>query len=131
MAFKGGFRGKKKGNDNGVRLTGLFKTKRPGCYVGKMRAEEIKPLRMLLKKAVDTEKDIAVFLYKNDNPGDGPLFSLKAALNEEMQKSGKYSKKPARRKPVEEEEEEGEEEADEATDESDAEEDTEEEEVDV
>ena len=98
MAFgKGGFRGKKN-SDNGVRMTGLFKTKKRGCYVGKMRAEEIKPLRLLLKKAIETEKDVAVFLYKNEE-GDGPLFSLKAALNEDMQRGG-YKKKPARRKPA-------------------------------
>lgn len=66
----------------GTRVTGLFKTKRQGLYVGKMRAEEIKGLRVLLKKAADESKEIAVFMYKNDAEDGKPLFSLKADINE-------------------------------------------------
>lgn len=64
----------------GTRITGLFKTKRKGLYVGRMRSEEIKGIRVLLKKAADEGKEVAVFMYKNEVEEGKPLFSLKADI---------------------------------------------------
>jgi len=82
MAWNGKQGGNKGGK--GTRITGLFKTKRAGLYVGKMRAEEIKGVRVLLKKAADESKEVAVFMYKNDAEEGKPLFSLKCDVQQEF-----------------------------------------------
>lgn len=88
MAFK-------RSNTKSVRLTGLFKTKRPGLFVGTCRAEDLKQLIAKIKAAKEEDKGLTFFVWKNQ--GEGPTLSLSVDVEQE---------RPARtsRKPIEEDE---------------------------
>lgn len=71
-------KGKKR---TGVRLTGLFKTKKQGLLTGKLREEEVKGLAKIVKRALVEEKEIVFFAYKND---EGPaIYSIIADVQED------------------------------------------------
>ena len=78
---------KNKGAGKGVRLTGLFKTKRNGLYVGSVNEEKIAELVQLIKKATKEEKEIVLFLWKSKYD-DGPKFTLQADLQNDYKPKG-------------------------------------------
>jgi len=94
MAY-GNRQGGGKPQGSSVRLTGLFKTKRNGLYVGSLNAEKIEELVVLIKKALKTEKDLTVFLWKSKYD-DGPKFSVNMDLAQDRPQGGK------RRRPIQE-----------------------------
>lgn len=83
---------KGKGKKKGVRLTGLFRTKRKGLYVGKVRAdEELSALKKLIKKAEAEGSDLTMFVWKNKDE-DGPAFTLVADIAQDAE-GGKRRKR--------------------------------------
>lgn len=87
--------GKKQGT--GLRLTGFFKTKRPGLFVGSISNKDLAPLIDKIKSAKGKELGLTFFLWKNDKQG-GPLMSLNVDLERPQ------SERPKRR-PIEEDDE--------------------------
>lgn len=86
---KGKSNGKKK---SGARLTGLFKSKKKGLLVGKMRQEEIEGLVKVIKQARADEKEIVIFAYRNtDDDSDTRLYNLSCDVAQDMEKGGKKS----------------------------------------
>ena len=69
------FQNRSKGNTMGVRLTGLFLTKRKGLYVGTLDDAKIDELIALIKKAKNAGKEITAFLWKSTF-ATGPAFSI-------------------------------------------------------
>lgn len=96
MAYNNSFRGKGRssGGRSDTRLTGLFKTKRQGLFVGSAKAEQLEALIKKIKEAKTAGKGLAFFLWKNTF-GDGPAFSLNVDVEKDQ------SERPARRKQVE------------------------------
>lgn len=96
MAYGNRRGGKPQGSS--VRLTGLFKTKRNGLYVGSINGEKIEELVALIKKALKQEKDITLFLWKSKYD-DGPRFSVNMDLAQDRPQGGK------RRRPIQDDDE--------------------------
>lgn len=89
MAFQ------RKSRNTSVRLTGLFRSKRPGLFVGGARDQAFADLIAKVKEAKAAGRGITFFLWRNDptkskNP-NGPPFSL--SVDVEMERS----KQPARK----------------------------------
>lgn len=80
---KGKSSGGTKKSTTSVRLTGLFKTKKKGLLVGKLREEDVKGLAKLVKKALTDEKEIVIFAYREED--DKRLYSLSADIAQEQQ----------------------------------------------
>lgn len=78
MAY--GNRGRSKGTS--LRITGLFKTKRPNLFIG--TAQDLKPLVEKIKEAMAQKKGLTFFLWKND-PGKGPLLSISVDIEQDRQ----------------------------------------------
>ena len=77
-----------------VRITGLFQSKKRGLYVGTARPEEVASLRKKLKEAVDQEKGVVFFLFKNTSDEENqPKFNLSADVAQDKPK-GKAKSKP-------------------------------------
>lgn len=94
MAFK--FRSKKKGMS--VRLTGLFKTKRRGLWVGSVT--ELDAMKSKIKTAIAEDKGLVFFLWKNDDE-DGPAYTISMDVSQDEDRpKGKSYGRP-KRKPVE------------------------------
>jgi len=76
---------KSKKQFDGVRVTGFFKTKTKGLYVGKTlgNGDGLMELRKLCKQAADQEKELVFFLryWPDDDDGDKPKFSLSASID--------------------------------------------------
>lgn len=70
-----------------VRLTGLFKTKKKGLLVGKLREEDVRGLAKLVKKALTDEKEIVIFAYREED--DKRLYSLSADIAQEQSSGGR------------------------------------------
>ena len=98
MAYGRGGYGNKGGNKKGkgVRVTGLFKTKRQGLYVGGINDEKLAELIALIKQAKAADKEITVFMWKSKF-SDGPLFSLTMDLAQDKNERGSRPK----RRPIE------------------------------
>src|SRR5688572_14487388 len=96
MAFKRNF---KRGNskNKSARITGLFRSKRKGLYVGTARPEDIEKLVEKIKAAMRAKKGLTLFLWKNDD-ADGPAFSLSADVAQDFP-GGK------KRRPIDEDDE--------------------------
>lgn len=108
MAFK--FRGKKK-KGTSVRLTGMFKTKRRGLWVGSVT--EIDEMKSKIKTAIAEDKGLVFFLWKNEDE-DGPAYTLSMDVSQDEDRpKGKPFKK---RKPVEDDDEDQDEESEEKDD---------------
>jgi len=71
MAFK--FRGKSKKKGTSLRLTGLFKTKRRGLWVGSVT--ELDEMKAKFKAALAEDKGLVFFLWKNEDE-DGPAYTI-------------------------------------------------------
>ena len=84
-------------NRTSVRVTGLFKTKRPGMMIGTARAEDIDKLIEKIKEARGAKKGLTFMLFKNDR-GDGPAASLLVDVEQERQGGQATRPKP---KPIE------------------------------
>jgi hypothetical protein len=96
---KGGFAKKSAGkNYDNTKITGLWKTKRPGLFVG--TANELEEIIALVKKARAAGKGITFFLWKNDQD-DYAAYNLVANVAQDN---------PNRKEIQEEEEQEEEEE---------------------
>jgi hypothetical protein len=80
-------------NKTSVRLTGLFKTKRPNLFIGTSSPESTRALIDKLKEAVIAKKNLTFFLWKND-PGKGPILSLSVDLEQERQQQQRQPRKP-------------------------------------
>ena len=78
-----------------VRVTGLFKTKKPGMMIGTARPEDIENLIEKIKEARAAKKGLTFMLFKNDR-GDGPAASLLVDVEQERR-----SARPERAKPIE------------------------------
>jgi hypothetical protein len=99
------------GNGNGgkreytsVRLTGLFGTKKPGLYVGNARAEEIEQLVEKCNAALDADKGLTFFLFKNKDRDSEMAFSLSADVQTDFK--GRKNKRSERIDEDDEEQEE-------------------------
>jgi cobalamin biosynthesis protein CobT len=78
-----GFRnyGKKNGKHGkskytSVRLTGMFRTKKPGMYVGNLRKEDLEALIMKIKESKSDGKSLVFFLFRNLDKDSNSAFSL-------------------------------------------------------
>src|SRR5258705_4228101 len=108
MAFK--FRGKKK-KGTSVRLTGMFKTKRRGLWVGSVT--ELEEMKGKIGTAIAEDKGLVFFLWKNEDE-DGPAYTLSMDVSQDEDRpKGKPFKK---RKPAEDEDDEQDEETEEKDD---------------
>ena len=95
MAFQRSGKSKGSGpNGTSVRVTGLFGTKRKGLFVGSLNDEKIQELVKLIKKAISSEKEITVFLWKSKFE-EGPRYSLNMDLAQD--RAERDSRKPKRR----------------------------------
>lgn len=92
-------RGKKKYTS--VRLTGLFSTKKPGLYVGNARPEEIEQLIKKCEAALDADKGLTFFLFKNQDRDNDMAFSLSADVQSDIK-----SRKNKRSERIDEDDEE-------------------------
>lgn len=94
----GGNRGGKKQN-SGVRLTGLFATKRRGLYTGSVAAksEQLDDLIAKIKEAKAAGKGLSFFLWKSKFE-DGPPYSI----NVDIQQDAPQGKPKRRYEPIEE-----------------------------
>jgi len=92
--FKGGFKKKAAAGKNydNTKITGLWKTKRPGLFVG--TANELDDIISLVKKARAAGKGITFFLWKNDQD-DYAAYNLVANVAQDN----------PNQKPIEDEEE--------------------------
>lgn len=93
MPYNNYRRGGGKPKGSGVRLTGLFKTKRQGLYVGSVNEEKLQELIALIKKAKGEDKEITVFLWKSKFQ-EGPLFSLNMDIAQDKPKGGFQKRRP-------------------------------------
>lgn len=102
MKFK---RGKKKGTS--LRLTGLFKTKKRGLFVGSVDADsdQMSGLIDKIKAAKADEKGLVCFLWRNDPDEEGPAYTLSMDVSQDDYE-GRPKKK---RKPVEDDDDESDE----------------------
>ena len=93
MAFKGNYRGKGGGKSDrsDSRLTGLFKTKRRGLYVGGTNDETLDALVKKIKAAKAEGKQLTFFLWKSKFD-EGPVFSLNVDVEQDRQ--ARSSRKP-------------------------------------
>jgi len=82
----------RKGETTSVRLTGFFRTKRPNLMVGSIKHADLGGLVAKLKEAMQGKKDIAFFLWKNDE-GKGPRYSLSADVSDPYVPKAKTSAK--------------------------------------
>lgn len=64
------------------RLTGLFKSKKQGLWVGTARPEDIEGLITKIKEAKKAGRGLTFFLWKNE--GEGPVFSLNCDVAQEF-----------------------------------------------
>jgi hypothetical protein len=105
MAFK--FRGKSKKKGTSLRLTGMFKTKRRGLFVGSV--SELGEMKDKLKAALAEEKGLVFFLWRNEDTEEGgPAYTLSMDVSQEDDRPKKSYGKP-KRKPVEDDEDQDEE----------------------
>ncbi len=94
MAFKKSY-GKKNGNKSNytsVRLTGMFKTKKPGMYVGNLRKEDLEALIGKIKEAKADGKSLVFFLFRNQDKEADIAFSLLADSKDEDRNARKSKK---------------------------------------
>jgi len=106
MAMKRNDFGKRDRSDS--RITGLFKTKRRGLYVGGTNAETFQSLVDKIKAAKSEGKQLTFFLWKSKFE-DGPVFSLNVDLEQDRNERPK-------RKPIEDDDDDDFEEEDEDKD---------------
>lgn len=89
MAFKkryaSGGKGKKKYTS--IRLTGLFGTKKPGMYVGTARPEEVEQLIEKCNEALEADKGVTFFLFKNKDRESDIAYSLAADVQQDLRAS--------------------------------------------
>lgn len=93
--YSGGKRGSKKPN-SGVRLTGLFATKRRGLYTGSVAAgsEQLDGLIAKIKEAKASNKGLSFFLWKSTFE-EGPPFSINVDIQQDKpQGNKKFNRKP-------------------------------------
>lgn len=108
MAFQFRKGSKKKGTS--VRLTGLFKTKRRGLWVGSVT--DLDEMKGKIKQAIAEEKGLVFFLWRNEDAEDGtPAYTISMDVSSDEDGSKKKSK--PKRKPVEDDEDEDEDEPEE------------------
>ena len=89
--------GKRKNTDRtSIRVTGLFKTKKPGMMIGTARPEDVEQLIEKIKEARKAEKGLTFFLFRNDR-GDGPAASLLV----DVEQPRREQRKDVPRKPIE------------------------------
>lgn len=82
---RGGRAGKGKSNVTSTRITGLFKSAKPGLYIGGAEGEHLDALIAKIKEAKSAGKGITFFLWKTTFD-EGPPFSLNVDVA--MEKSG-------------------------------------------
>jgi hypothetical protein len=98
MARKGKRRGSG-GKKTSVRLTGFFKTKKRGLYVGSI--DELDDLITKIKKAKAVDRGLVLFLWRNEDEEEGkPKFTSYVDVQREDD-GGKRGK----RKPIEDDDE--------------------------
>jgi len=90
------FKKKKKGTS--VRLTGLFKTKRRGLFVGSVT--ELDDMKSKIKQAIADEKGLVFFLWRNDPEEEGPAYTLSMDVSQDEDRP----KKKQRPEPEDEDE---------------------------
>lgn len=76
-----------------VRLTGLFKAKRPGLLVGSMKPEDMPKLIEKIKAAMAEKKGLTFFLWSNQGPGPAASLSVDVAQDRPQQGRGGYGQK--------------------------------------
>lgn len=92
------FNRKGKSKRTSIRLTGLFKTKRKGMYVGSV--DDMDDLIGKIKEAKKAEKGLVIFSFRNEDAEEGqPVFTMYADVQNEKG-SG-----PKKRKPIEDDDE--------------------------
>ena len=93
MAWSGKSKNKSKGTM--VRLTGLFRTKTRGLFVGGVDGENLDKLIARIKKARGEGKGLVVFLWKNeDTEGNQPKYTLNADVARDREDAPRKNRKP-------------------------------------
>ncbi len=96
-----GNQGSGSGNREGksVRLTGLFRAKRPGLLVGSLKPEDMNKLIDKIKAAMAEKKGLTFFLWSN-NDRNGPPASLSVDVAQDRPQGGArqggYGSRPQR-----------------------------------
>jgi hypothetical protein len=85
-------RGRGSGDPDRVRLTGLWRVESYETGVmfrGSLRADQVRELRLLLKRAADEGKDVSFALFDNGKPRrrEDPRFTLHASVYTPTQRS--------------------------------------------
>lgn len=89
------------GNSNAksVRLTGLFKAKRPGLLVGSCKPEDMPKLIEKIKAAMAAKKGLTFFVWSNQGPGPAASLSVDVAQDAPQRSAsggGVYGNRPKR-----------------------------------
>lgn len=80
--------GNRKPAKSNTRITGLFRTKRKGLYIGGAKDEQLKILIEKIKAAKEEGKGLTFFLWKNADE-DGPPFTLNVDVDNSDSRSSK------------------------------------------
>ena len=90
----------KRREQTSVKVTGLFKSKKQGLYVGSIKADDeygqLDGLVAKIKEARSEKAGLVFFLWKNTYE-DGPYFNLFADVSREEDKPRRGSKAPRRK----------------------------------
>ena len=78
--------GRKKSNNGGLRLTGLFRTKKKNLRIGNITGESMEGLIALIKKAKQADKGLTVFVWANPPEDDSKLVgAISVALEQDQE----------------------------------------------
>ena len=87
-----------------VRLTGLFKTKKPGLFVGSVALKDLGDLIAKIKEAREKELGLTFFAWKNDPErykGEGTPPALNLTVDVERPREERSTRRPIQADPFE------------------------------
>jgi hypothetical protein len=77
-----------------IKLTGLFKTKRQGMYVGSVSVEVMEELLAMMNTSKAQKNGLVLFAFKNDKGGDrGPVLNLLIDVSKPREDSTEWKAK--------------------------------------
>lgn len=108
MAWSGKRKGSGGGKKTSVRLTGFFKTKKRGLFVGSV--DEMDDLIGRIKKAKAEDKGLVLFLWRNEDVEEGqPVFTSYIDVQRDKDEGDRPKGGYKKRKPIEDDDDESEE----------------------
>lgn len=78
---------------NSIKVSGLFRTKRQGMYVGNISPDVMEELQALMNTGKAQKNGVVLFMFKNQREG-GPLFNLLADAAKPRNDGKKKYRKP-------------------------------------